>query len=247
MRHWCAPCVAGLLALALIAPAIAEDLVVIESSSPQIAVGSVIASGAAITLPAGARAVLVSAAGRTVALAGPYSGTPGSGAAGGDSRLLTALASLVQRKAEDTSSVGAVRAGGNAWRFDTVASLADVMAIDLDGGGETCLYDVAGAEVARNPTSPSSSANIFNVQTGASAAVQWTKVGARMPWPKPLTLEHGQTYMVERPGQSQSTLVTIKVLSAIAPNDLQRAAQLAAAGCEDQARLLLALVAKQAK
>ena len=247
MRSWRASIAAGMLAVAMATSAAAEDLIVIESSVPQLAVGSVVANGATVTLPAGARAVLVSAAGRSVALSGPYSGVPGSGAAAGDSRLLTALASLVQRKGEETSSVGAVRAGGNAWRFSSVANVADVLAIDLDTGGDTCLYDLKTAEVVRNPITGGTSAIILNVQTGATGAVKWDKGAGRTAWPKSLPLEPDQTYIVEHPGQTASTLLTVKALPPGGPSDLHRAAQLAAAGCEDQARLLLALVAKQAK
>jgi hypothetical protein len=238
--------VAALLGVAV--PAAAEDFVVIESTTPQLAVGSMIAGGQAIALPANSRAVLAGDTGRTVSLAGPFSGpvAQGSAAGAGNGQLLTALAGLVRKKEADTSAVGAVRAADVAWRQEAATSLADVVAIDTGDGGEVCLYDPAKAELIRGPGETASRVNILNATSGAAATLDWG--GARrLPWPQELPLEDGESYVFEQPGKPTAAVATVHVLPNEVPNDIARIAQLADVGCDGQARLLLAVVAKMAK
>src|SRR5271156_6541226 len=102
MRRW----TLGVLMLGLtaagIATAQAEDFVVVESSAPALAAGAAIASGSAVTVPDKARVVLLAASGQIVTLTGPFQGVPAAAAGGaGDSRLLTAVASLVHSNQQE--------------------------------------------------------------------------------------------------------------------------------------------------
>jgi len=86
----------------------AETLVVVESSATDVKVGAELADGATITVPDGARVVLVGASGQVVTLTGPFQGAPKtSGSGEPQSRVLDAVASLV---ATSGTTVGVSRA-----------------------------------------------------------------------------------------------------------------------------------------
>jgi hypothetical protein len=230
-----------------IASVAAEDFVVIESTgAPKIAEGSMLSGGQTVTVPEKGRVVLAGDSGRMVTLAGPFSGPVAQPGPAGDGRVLTALASLVRKKETDQSAVGAVRNADVTWRKETATSLADVVAIDTGDGGDTCLYDPTKAELLRAPTDAAPRVNILNATSGAGAMVEWG-AARRAPWPKALPIEDGESYVFEQPGKATAAVVTVHVLPNQAASDIGRVAQLADAGCDGQARLLLAVIAKPAK
>ncbi|HUN50302.1 MAG TPA: hypothetical protein VMU42_04275 [Candidatus Sulfotelmatobacter sp.] len=238
----------GLLALTA-APALAEDFVVVESSAPTIAAGAQIASGSAVTVPDKARVVLLAASGQIVTLNGPFQGVPAAtGGAGGDSRLLTAVASLVHANTQESGSVGAVRAADVQWRAATIKAPHDVFAIDASDGGDACLDDPEHAMLTRNPSDPAGSMTIHAMDGDATAKVEWPASTARMPWPKELKLADGATYVIEPPGQASAAMTTVHLLPAApAQSDIERVKQLTDAGCTDQAKLLLGVIIKAAQ
>src|SRR5438477_580904 len=126
---------AGLtIACCLVAAAAgAETLVVVESSATDVKVGAELADGATITVPEGARVVLVGASGQVVTLTGPFQGAPKtSGSGEQQSRVLAAVASLV---ATSGTTVGVSRATGSGWRTGAAKPAADVLAIGASRAG----------------------------------------------------------------------------------------------------------------
>ena len=227
----------------------AEPLVVIESNAPALAVGTVVADGASVTLPDKARVVLAGESGQLVTLTGPFNGVPpAKKTCDSGGRVLTAISSLVNTNKNETGSVGAVRAADVAWRSDTAKSLQDVLAVDVANGGDVCLYDANAGALVRNPASPPGTVTIHAMDGDQTAKFDWPKGAMREPWPKDLPLGDGKAYIIEVTGQSEAAMATIHVLPAgKATSDLQRAAQLADNGCSDQAKLLLTVMAKGAK
>ena len=73
--------VVGVALAAMALPASAADLVVVASSAPDLAPGTVVKSEAVLKVPAGASVTLISGTGKTVTLKGPHSGPPGGAAA----------------------------------------------------------------------------------------------------------------------------------------------------------------------
>jgi hypothetical protein len=218
----------------------AGQWVVLDSSAPGLSPGAELSADQKLDVPDGATLSLVDQSGAMITLKGPFSGVPAAPSAGGDGRVAASLASLLRSSAEDTKSVGAVRAVDPA-----PASLADVLAIDpARAGGLHCLYDVAAAELARAPTAPSTPLSIVATETGETAKVEWPGNTTRQPWPSAVPLVDGGSYLVERAGESQAPVVTLKVLPAQGANDLARAAEMADAGCTRQARALVAVAAR---
>jgi hypothetical protein len=69
-----------------------------------------------------------------------------------------------------------------------------------------------------------------------------------MPWPAALPIADGDAFVFEQTGDNAAAIVTVHVLPAKSgASDLDRVAQMAEAGCRDQARLLVAVIAKAAK
>lgn len=246
-----------MLALALLCwsgAVLAEDLVVIESEkAPELGLGAMIADGKSIDLPAGAKVVLVGASGKTVSLAGPYSGTPSAGTPKGNSKLVMALASLVQGKSEETGFVGATRR--LPWRTKLVKTEADVLALDAELKETQCVIEPDPKQVVMllDPAKDgrAEKVTVMSVETGAAAELKWPAKVMAMKWPSSLPFEDGNTYLIDIPQQAdprQSSLsqFTVKVLPKTAANSVVRATQLIEAGCMEQARLMVELIKNSA-
>jgi hypothetical protein len=247
MRPWKLAALAlGLWATGIV-PTRAEDLVVVESSAPAIAAGATIASGSAIAIPDKARVVLLAATGQIVTLTGPFQGVPAAASGAADSRLLTAVASLVHSNQQESGSVGAVRAADVQWRADTVKVPHDVFAIDVSNGGDSCLDDLGKAVLTRNPSDPAGTVTIHAMDGDATATVAWPAATARMPWPAALKLADGASYVIEPPGQGSAAIATVHLLPGAPTSDIQKVTQLVEIGCTDQAKLLLGALVKASK
>jgi hypothetical protein len=241
----------SLLALGLLGavsfPAVSAELLVIESNEPAVAVGTLLPGGATVKVADKRRVVLVDPAGKTVTLNGPFDGAPPQVEAKGDGRLLTALASLVRRKGEETGSVGAVRAIDAGWRSEWAKDLKDVLTIDPTSGGNACVYDAGKAELVRNPLNPVAPALVLDSETGETAPLEWKQGLDRLSWPSAVPVADGRSYVFEQPGKPTATILTLRVLRARGgASDIERVAQLAEAGCDEQARLLLRVIGKSA-
>ena len=240
---------AGLLLAVLPMLARAQDYVVIESSVPALAVGATLAAGAPLDLPDKARVVLLTSSGQVLAVNGPFQGPPpattGTSEAGADD-LLKIIPTLLGN-ADSRQSLGAVRGTDATWRADNAKSLGDVTAIDATDGGDVCLFDGQPAELIHNPSN-AGPMNIESMSNGAKATVTWASGALHQSWPESLPLGDGDTILFEGGGDNATAMATIHLLPANpAASDLARAAQMADAGCDDQARLLIGVIAKSAK
>ena len=221
----------------------AETFVVVESSATDVKVGAEVADGASITVPDGARVVLVGSSGQVVALAGPFQGAPKSSGSGApQNRVLDAVASLV---ATSGTTVGVSRAAGSTWRAGVTRTADDVFAVDAGEGGDTCLYDVSAARVIRDPSAASGKTTITAMEGAAKAVVAWTGSGAYAPWPKEVPLADQASYVIEQAGRDAAAVATIHLLRVDpAMTGIERVVQLKESGCDAQARLLLTIVAR---
>jgi hypothetical protein len=246
MSRWIA--VAAALVLGLLAmPALAEDYVVIASTVPALAKGATLAAGATLDIPANGRVVLISASGKVLTLSGPFKGPPPAaegGASGGNT--VSILATLVG-KADQRQAIGAVRALDSPWRVDGVKTPSQAMAIDATNGGDVCLFDPAAAEIMHDPAA-AGAMTVQSMNSGAEATLTWPKGVLRQKWPAKLALADGDMLAFEQPGHEQAAMVTVHILPpAPGASPAERAVAMAKAGCDDQARLLLSIIAKAAK
>jgi hypothetical protein len=233
------------LGLAAVA-ARAETFVVVESSAADVKVGAELADGAAITVPEQARVVLVSSSGQIVALSGPFQGVPKPDSSGKpQNRVFDAIASLV---AKSGTTVGVSRATAPGWRADAAKVPDDVFAIDASDGGDTCLYDLSNARVTRDPSAGPGDTTITAMESAATATVAWTHGTTYAPWPKEVPLADEGSYVIEHAGRDAAAVATVHLLHADPTmTGLQRVAQIKESGCDAQARLLLAIIARTSK
>jgi hypothetical protein len=86
-------------------------LVVQAAGSGTPAVGQSLASGASLTLPAGASVTLVSPDGHVLTLSGPYSGKPEQGETRPDASAsgVSALSRMLTPRAAETNALGVIR------------------------------------------------------------------------------------------------------------------------------------------
>ena len=240
---------AALAVVSLAAPAVADDYVVIDSSVPAIAVGATLSSDAKLDIDDKGRVVLITSTGRVVTLTGPFHGSPPAGSgppSSGQGDFLKVLPALFNQNAQ-RMPLGAVRAVASPWRSDAIKTPADAMAVDASDGGDVCLYDPGHAEIMHDPNNP----GVMTVQSmgsGAQATLTWEKDALRQPWPSAVPLTDGDIVSFEQKGAEQAALATIHLLPPEpAASDVERAMQITQAGCDDQARALLAAIARSAK
>jgi hypothetical protein len=83
---------------------------------------------------------------------------------------------------------------------------------------------------------------------GSQATLTWTKGTLRQPWPPALKMNDGDMFSFAQKGADQAAIATIHLVTAPpGVTDVERAVLMAQAGCQDQAKRLLAVVAKAAK
>jgi len=234
----------GATVLCVAASAATAEMVVIESNVPTLAVGKVLPASANVSIAEKGRVVVLAPTGKMITLQGPYSGAVPGGDAKPDGRLALALASLVQRKGEETGSVGAMRALGPE-RIESVKNAADVLTIDPSGEGPVCLYEPGSKSFLRNPLSRLDRLVIHDIDSGESATLVWPTDRQTVAWPAALPVKNGKSYLVEQPGRAVANQITVHfVKPETGASDIERAAQLAEAGCDTQAWLLLRLAGK---
>jgi hypothetical protein len=218
---------------------------VIDSSVPAVAAGATIGSDTKLDLGPSDHVVFITASGRVVKVSGPFQGPPpGDSGPAGDSTALNILPTLLGQK-DQRMALGAVRAV--PWRGDAIATTDDALAIDASDGGTTCVFDPAHAVVVHNPKDAGIT-SARSMSSGAEVTLTWDKGAVSQLWPAALPLTDGDMIAFEQAGAEQAAIATIHVMPpAPGASDVQRALQLAHEGCDDQARSLLAVIAKSAK
>jgi hypothetical protein len=227
--------------------AMAQEFVVIDSTVAALSSGTKLEAGSRLDIPAQGRVVLLGSNGKVEALQGPYQGPPpaaasaGGGTASGMISVVAALATASNARQE----VGVARAID--WRADALKTPGDALAVDASDGGDVCVFDPGHAQVIHDPNLVGTM-TVQSMGDGTQAALTWSKGTLQQPWPASLSMKDGDMFSFEQPGADQAAMATIHVLKA-APgaSDVERAVLMAQAGCQDQAKRLLAVVARSAK
>ncbi len=226
----------SLLALLWMAQgAFAGQLVVIDSSAPELKPGTIIDDSKSFELAAGTGVTLVSESGKVMILKGPFSGLPGgdSKSAGGGS-LTASLAKLVGGQSS-TSKLGVMRS-------DKAEVPSDPWALNVERSGNHCAR--AGAATApdlwRSKADKAVTLTLKMLPKGARASTDWPAGAERIGWPGEVALEDGGKYMARISGRSSAAKLVIHLVPADLPTDAHRAVWMAGKGCIGQARALLA-------
>jgi hypothetical protein len=212
-----------------VAPAEAAQLVVVEAHGVALRPGQAVDSTKPLQLKVGERLTLVSPAGTTLKLAGPYTGTPDADQ-GRAVPVANTLALLVTQRQARIGEVGTTR--GRAPN-----TLPDPWVLDASRTGTVCLRDGNRAVLWR--PDPANVADLVVAPTDRSwrTETRWPAGSASITIEPPAQIEAGATYLVTLNG-SQSAM-RVEAVPASLTTDPMRAAWLAEKGCEAQAEALL--------
>jgi hypothetical protein len=214
--------------LLLAGNALAAQVIVIAADKTDLAPGTTLDAGKPISLPAGASVTLITEAGKTITLKGPYSGVPETGTAGGDPQIVASLSKLFTGDARNRSLMGAFRKGGEA---------EDPWALRV-GRSETTCVKVTGASLRRSSANRKAEAELRTEDGSANGLVVWEKGSKAAPWPSAVPLIDGGRYTIT--WLRRDFTFDLIVASAAFPTPAHAAAWLVEKGCERQARAVLA-------
>jgi hypothetical protein len=236
----------ALLALVVLvgwtAPSLAEDLVVIASSDPSVKIGAVVKGDQPLRVAADATVVLVSAAGRTLKLAGPYRSAPGTSDARSESRLVESLSRLMTQNADASAKLAAVR--GQSGRAP--ADRPDIWGIDIAHPGRYCLRPDRDTMIWWDAARPGAIVSVMRAGNGAyQERIRWPDSKRHLPWPKKLAPADGATYVVRFRATDAGEALTTVLMPAL-DTDAHRAAWMAEHECTHQALKVLDALAKEA-
>ena len=220
--------IAAGLGLCLTAAPATADMVVVQAHGPGLTVGQVVTTGAAVTLPAASRALLLTRDGRTVALAGPFSGPVNEpGGAGGDAKTVTVLSRLLTSGSGDSSALGVTRA----------AEFGSPNAITIADGNH-CQPAGEMPRFGREMGSPEERLTV-SAPSGASETLVWPEDEGELAWPAKLPVTEG-SYSLRLDSQPKPVTVAVRLVPAGVTGPVPLAIWMAEHGCRDQARKLLA-------
>jgi len=222
-----------LISLALLgsscAAASAADLVVLEARGVNLRPGQTIDSAKPLTLKQGQHVTLISPAGITLKLDGPYDKAPAGDQAKG-TNVTSALSLLVTQRQARVGEVGTTR--GNA-----PSVLPDPWVLDASRAGTVCLREGTEAVLWRPDSARDTELTVAPADRSWKTEAHWPAGADRIMVQAPAMIRGGATYLVTLNG-AQSAM-KVENVPPILSNDPMRAAWLAGKGCESQAEALL--------
>ena len=210
----------------------AAQLVVVASTATGIKPGQVIDGAKKLEIPAGASVTLVSQAGKSMKLAGPYSGAPGGGSGGGDGKAINSISKLFSGSGAESGTLGAMRSAGGG-----VPS--DAQLVDISRSGTHCYSANDSLQLWRDKASSAAVLSMRNLAGGSRMSASWPAGDATVEWPEGLALEDGAAYLARIKGRPTAAKITLRTMPGDLDSDVSRALWMADNGCAGQARRLL--------
>ncbi len=221
----------------------AGQLVVIDTTAPELVRGQILDGSKPLGLAAGTRVTLIAEDGQVTTLQGPFSGRPGAGpGVPGGSSLIGSLSRLVGGPSAASGALAVMRGSRGA-------GPADAWAVNLVRSVNVCAR-AGGTLILRNKKSRS--AKILTVKAlpdGAEKSVEWPAGSDRIGWPEGLALTDGGRYLARIAsrkslagisGRTAETTLVVHLVPGGLMTDAHRGAWMADVGCMGQARALLA-------
>lgn len=233
----------GLLAAAALLAAMtgaqARELVVVESTAPDLPAGRIIDGSAPLSLKAGMRVALVADDGKVIKLEGPFIGTVSGGGAGGDRAVVAAISRLFDGGPAESASLGTFR-GAGPQADGREASTADIFAIDIRRTGTQCAATGGLPTLWRAETGRETTVTLQQLPGGPGGLVRFPAGVATAAWPAAVPVADDGEYLVRDAGDAWSNTLRLRILPASVAEGASGVAWLADNGCASQARALLA-------
>ena len=233
-----------LLGIWLASTALAAELVVIESTSPDHKIGDILDAGTDIVLGADTEIMLIAEDGLVISLAGPYVGPPGGDETPDGAGALDALGRLVGYADTESGDIGGVR--GDAQSGDFLAREIDdhrtsAWLLHTAITGPQCI--MTGDEEPqywREQSNADEQLEVKRVTSGEMVTIAWQAGDNTVAWPDALPLVTGEMYLLRRGDQLRSTNLLLRAVpAAVGDGGIAMVAFLAAEGCLAQARMEL--------
>jgi hypothetical protein len=223
----------------------ASQLVVIESTSPQINPGQVVDGSKSLSLPAGVQVTLVGEDGNLTKLKGPFSGAPAGGkAAGGDKRVVAALSRLFASGAPGTSSLGAFR-GYGAGADEPGLNPPDVWSVNVYRSESLCIPEGVTPMLWRPDPGRNLSLVVLHLSTGTEDTVVFPSGVHEASWPKQVPILDGGEYSLRDGGNMWERKLVLKSVPKDLPTEAHTIAWMADNGCLRQAKAQVAKLASR--
>ena len=223
--------------------AFAGQLIVIDSTAPELVPGQVVDGSKVLGIAAGARVTLIAEDGQVTTLKGPFTGRPGAGpGAPGGSGLMGSLSRLVGGPSAVSGALAVMRGSRGA-------DPADAWAVNLVRSVNVCVRAGATPVLRRKKSRMARTLTVKVLPDGAEKSVEWPAGSDRIGWPEGLALTDGGRYLARvssrkslagMSGRTTETTLVVHLVPGGLPSDAHRAAWMADNGCIGQARALLA-------
>jgi hypothetical protein len=230
VRRQAAAALAAAALLSPVAPAQAEQLVVVEARGIALHPGDMVEAAQPLALKEGQHVTFIAVNGATFKLDGPYDKPPTADLAAGGSAG-EALRALVTQAQARIAEAGAARSGAAA------AHLPDPWLMDVSRNGNVCLRQSQAPVFWRPEVARTATMAVMPGDRSWKAEVTWPAGDDRILGPAGVPLLNGTTYLVSLDGGS-SAAVKINIIPSNLLSDAMRAAWMAHQGCEAQAEAL---------
>jgi hypothetical protein len=211
----------------------AQQLVVIESTAPEIVPGQVIDGAKPLKLGAGASVTVVAESGAVATFKGPFSGVPQAGGGKGDPSLVAALSKIVGEAAKGGTTLGVMRGAKppvqpGAWE------------IDVQRPGTYCAAAGRPPGLWRSDAAAGGTVSFHLLPGGEKVTVEWPEGKDTIPWPKNLPLKDDAQYLAKVSWRSAVAKIAVYVVPEGLASDAHRVVWMHNQGCVQQAKALLA-------
>ena len=224
--------------LASMTGAQARDLVVVESTAPDLPAGRVVNGSAPLSLKAGTRVTLIGDDGKVIKLDGPFNGAVGNSAKSGDPAVVAAISRLFEGQTAENTSLGTFRGGSHSVKGDAVP--ADALAIDIRRPGTQCVAAGTGPTLWRADAGREATVALQQLPGGPGGLVRFPTSAETAAWPVSVPIADNVEYLVRDASDAWSNTLRLRLLPASAADGLHRVVWMADNGCTGQARALLA-------
>ena len=211
------------------ATASAENLIVVEARGIGLKPGSTVDSTKPLTLKQGQHVTLISTAGATLSIDGPYNQPPSAG--GGGKSLAATVAALGTEHNARTGEAGVTRTGGKP------NTLPEPWLFDVTRSGSVCLQENTQPVFWRPDAKTEAKLTVMPVDRSWKSQAAWPMGLERIRITTDVPVHGGAAYVVNYAGSDYA--LSVNTIPASLANDQMRAAWMVQKGCEAQAEALL--------
>jgi hypothetical protein len=211
------------------------SFVVVESRGIALRPGATIDGSQPITLAEGQQLVLISQAGKTLKLRGPYNEAPAAGDEGATTDVAGALKSLVAQIKTRNDKVGLIRGAAPA------AIPPEPWLLDVTHSGNRCVREGAPIKLWRPGGRVEATLSIMPYDRSWLIRADWPAGSDALTAPKTVPFVDHASY-VFRLDDHQSA-ITIMIIPTAVDNDAMRLGWMMDRGCDAQAQALIKGVA----